>query len=289
MKSLKIFSFLVIVLLVASCGGVKKQTGKNIGLQMYSLRDDIGRDSENIDAIIVKIGEMGYKYVETANYSDDGLIYKMTPETFKAKLEAAGMYAVSCHVSRSLSDNMDEVWAWWDKCIAAHKAAGMSYIITPWMPTPETLDELQKYCDYYNQIGEKCQAAGMQFGYHNHAHEFEKIYKTGENDSISMYDYLVQHTDPAKVFFELDVYWCQKGGVVAPSLFEKYPGRFLFLHVKDEKELGASGMMNFEDIFNKLDLAGTKYLIVEVEQYDFAPVESVKKSFDYLNEAAFVK
>jgi sugar phosphate isomerase/epimerase len=279
MKTVKIGMLLLAVLFAASC-----QTKKNIGLQMYSLRQDIGKNSENVDSIIIKIGKMGYQYVETANYSND-LIYNLKPEVFKAKLKAAGLYATSCHVGRRMSDNPDEDWAWWDKCIAVHKAAGIKYIITPSMPTPETIEGLQAYCDYYNKIGEKCKAAGMKFGYHNHAYEFEKVY----NGDITMYDYMVQHTNPDNVFFELDVYWCQKGGYPAPALFDKYPGRFLFLHIKDEKELGESGMMDFKAIFDKLKVAGTKYLIVEVEQYNFPPLESVKKSFDYLNNAPFVK
>jgi sugar phosphate isomerase/epimerase len=85
------------------------------------------------------------------------------------------------------------------------------------------------------------------------------------------------------------VYWCQRGGTLATTFFDKYPGRFLFLHIKDQKELGESGTMNFEAIFDKLNVAGTKYLIVEVEEYNFPPLESVKKSFDFLNNAPYVK
>jgi sugar phosphate isomerase/epimerase len=72
-------------------------------------------------------------------------------------------------------------------------------------------------------------------------------------------------------------------------LFKKYPGRFLVLHIKDDRELGESGMVGFDAIFKNLDAAGTKYLIVEVERYNRPPVESVKASLDYLNAAPFVK
>ncbi|MCL1932744.1 MAG: TIM barrel protein, partial [Candidatus Azobacteroides sp.] len=162
---------------------------------------------------------------------------------------------------------------------------GMKYIITPWMPTPETLDDLQAYCDYYNKIGEKCAAAGLKFGYHNHAYEFEKKYP----DGTVMYDYMVSHTDPSKVFFEMDVYWTMMGHRSPVELFKKYPGRFLVLHIKDDKELGESGMVGFDAIFKNLATAGTKYLIVEVERYNLPPFESVKASLDYLNNADFVK
>ncbi|MDR1632022.1 MAG: sugar phosphate isomerase/epimerase [Dysgonamonadaceae bacterium] len=262
---------------------------KNIGLQLYSLRGAISDSSVGIDSVIKAVGQMAYKYVETANYSD-GKIYEMTPEEFKAKLDAAGLFALSCHVGKALEADMKPVWAWWDQCIAVHKAAGLKYIVVPSMPKPENVKQLQAYCDYFNQIGEKCNAAGLKFGYHNHSAEFETIFplENAPSDSITWYDYMIQNTDPSKVFFELDVYWSQKGGRLAAELFKQYPGRFDLLHIKDEKELGASGYMDFEALFNNIDPA-VKYLIVEVEQYNLPAFESVKASLDYLNNAAFVK
>jgi len=312
MKTLKtIIVLLTIIIAHSSCSqqqSIKEVKQKNIGLQLYSLRQDIGGNSENIDENIKKVGEMGYKYVEAANYGD-GKFYGMDPEEFKEKLAANGLFALSSHTGKPLAQeisqtNWDEVWAWWDQCIADHKAAGMKYIITASMPTPETLEDLQAYCDYYNKIGEKCAAAGLMYGYHNHAIEFEKRFpdptaiiinpdpntgRPARTPQISMYEYMVSNTDPDKVFFEMDVYWTVRGQRSPVELFKKYPGRFLVLHIKDDKELGESGMVGFDAIFKHVETAGTKYLIVEVENYDFPPAESVKVSLDYLNNASFVK
>jgi len=292
MKTIHSILLLCVFSSLFACTAKKENTAvatsqKAIGLQLYSLRDAINDKSVGIDSVIKAVGQMGYKYVETAGYGN-GKIYGFSPEDFKSKVEAAGMFALSCHVRKEMNPKMDSVWIWWDQCINAHKAAGMKYIVMSSMPKPTDLKQLQAYCDYYNQIGEKCNAAGLQFGYHNHHEEFEVKLPTGKaaNDSISWYDYMVQNTDPSKVFFELDVYWCQVGGRLATGLFKQYPGRFALLHIKDDKELGASGYMNFEDIFNNIDPA-TKYLIVEVERYNVQP--SVKASLDFLNEAPFVK
>ena len=309
MKTLKLIVALFVFTIVLPCclqnaGNAVAQ--KNIGLQLYSLRGDVGSNSENIDEVISRIAEMGYKYVETASY-DNGKIYGLSPEEFKAKLAAKGMFALSAHAGRELARDIsqtkwDEIWAWWDKCIADHKAAGMKYIITASMPQPETLEGLKAYCDYYNKIGEKCKAAGLKFGYHNHSFEFEKRYPNGttttkrpdgtevqRNNEIAMYDYMVENTDPDKVFFEMDVYWTVMGQRSPVELFKKYPGRFLVLHIKDQKELGESGMVGFDAIFKHIGTAGAKYLIVEVERYDLPTFESVKVSLDYLNNATFVK
>lgn len=258
---------------------------KDIALQLYSLRDDISKDYEGT---IKKVGEMGFTAVEAANYND-GLFYGKTPAAFKSDIEKAGMTVLSSHTSRQLSEkelasgNFTESLKWWDKCIDDHKAAGMTYIVAPWMEVPKTLKDLQTYCEYYNEIGKRCRAKGISFGYHNHAHEFQKV-----EDKV-MYDYMIEHTNPEDVFFQMDVYWVVRGQQSPVDYFNKYKGRFKLLHIKDNRELGQSGMVGFDAIFRNTDAAGTENLIVEVENYSFTPVESVKISLDYLQNCPLVK
>jgi sugar phosphate isomerase/epimerase len=79
------------------------------------------------------------------------------------------------------------------------------------------------------------------------------------------------------------------GGQDPVAYFNKYPKRFDLLHIKDKEELGASGMMDFESMFAAKKKAGTKHIIVEVERYNFPPLESVEKSLEFLMEADYVK
>ena len=108
-------------------------------------------------------------------------------------------------------------------------------------------------------------------------------------DKVVMLEYMLENTNPQYVFFQLDVYWTVMGKYSPVAMFKKYPQRFTLLHIKDKEELGASGMVGFDAIFNNLDVAGTKHIVVEVERYNFDPKTSVKMSFDYLNNAEFVK
>ncbi len=258
---------------------------KEIALQLYSLRDDIGKDYAGV---IKKVGEMGFTAVEAANYND-GKFYGRTPAEFKADVEAAGLKVLSSHTGKQLTEkelaskDFTEAMKWWDQCIAAHKAAGMTYIVTPWMEVPKTLKDLQTYCEYYNEIGKKCKENGLKYGYHNHAHEFQKV------EDVVMYDYMLENTNPEYVFFEMDVYWVVRGAASPVDYFNKYKNRFSLLHIKDNKELGQSGMVGFDAIFKNTDAAGTKYLVVEVEKYNFTPEESVKKSLEYLLNCPLVK
>lgn len=230
---------------------------------------------------------MGYTGVEAAGYND-GKFYDMSPADFKKSIEDAGMTVLSSHAGRPLADpaadtNWEETWAWWDTAIQAHKEAGMKYLVVAWIPTPKTLVDLQAYCDYFNQIGEKCNAAGIRFGYHNHNFEFTEI------EGEMMYDYMINNTDPDKVFYQMDVYWVGQGGQDPVAYMNKYPGRFEILHIKDELEIGKSGQVDFEAIYNNAEVAGAKYMVVEVERYTGTPLDGVKESYDYLNNAEFVK
>ena len=99
--------------------------------------------------------------------------------------------------------------------------------------------------------------------------------------------YLLNHTDPDKVFFQLDIGWIYIGKADPAYYFEKYPGRFLSLHVKDDKELGESGNIDFQSVLDMKDQAGVKYCVIEVENYNFTPLESVRKSLEYMKTLKF--
>ena len=275
----------------ASAAGAGKGPKKEVGIQLYSVRSLIGvfgKSEGDYKPVLQARADMGYTFVEAASYKD-GMLYGQTPEQFRKDVEDAGMRVISTHCTLNLSDeelasgDFSKALAWWDECIAAHKAAGAEYIVVPSMRKISTLKDLQTYCRYFNEVGARCAAAGMKFGYHNHAREFEKV-----EDRV-MLDYMLENTDPDKVFFELDVYWAVMGKASPVDYFHKYPCRFKMLHIKDRREIGQSGMVGFDAIFENAKTAGVENIIVEVEQYSYDVEKSVKLSLDYLLEAPFVK
>lgn len=102
-------------------------------------------------------------------------------------------------------------------------------------------------------------------------------------------NYLLEHTDPEKVMFELDVYWASKGGVNPSAYIQKYAGRFPLLHIKDDNVIGASQTIDFEAIFNAAYKQGLEAYYVEIEANDIPPMECAEKSAEYLSAAKFVK
>lgn len=286
---LKFGNLMAIVMLVALGSGVMvsctaPKPAKEVGLQLYSVRDSMKTDPKGT---VEKVGAMGYKLVEAAGYSD-GKFYGMDPAEFKTLCDVSGMNFFSSHCGQAVPDsaNWDATMAWWDTCIAAHKAAGVKYIVQPFMDKVgyESLAGLQRYCDYFNAVGEKCNAAGIRFGYHNHSGEFKDI------EGQTIYDYMLNHTDPAKVMFEMDLYWITKGGKNPVDYFNAYPGRFELWHVKDTRELGApDAIMDFKPIFENAEKAGMKHYVVEVEEFNTNPIDGVKQSLEFLQNADYVK
>ena len=268
---------------------------KEVCIQLYSLRtilDGVNKDgkvSESYTKLLKDLADMGYTSVETANY-DNGKFYGRTPQQFKEDCEKAGLKVLSAHTNRGLSDqelasgDFTEAMKWWKQCIADHKAAGMEYIVCPWMGVSKTMKDLLTQCKYLNEIGKLCKQSGIKFGYHNHSHEFQKV------EGKTMYDVMLENTDPEYVFFEMDVFWTVWGQNSPVNYFKKYPGRFKMFHIKDYREIGQSGMVGYDAIFNNADKAGMENFVVELEQSE-APsiVDGVRISIDYLLNADFVK
>jgi len=276
----KLTLLLLTVLTFLSCNTTQD---KFIGLQLWSVRDDMKKAPEET---VAKVGEIGYSFVEAAGYSD-GKFYGMEPVDFKALVEENNMDFISSHTGQNMPDsaNWENTMAWWDTCIDAHVAAGVKYIVQPFMGSAgyDSIAGLKAYCDYFNAVGEKCNEKGIRFGYHNHNKEFSEL----EGEVI--YDFMLQNTDLEKVMFELDLYWINDGGGDPVAYFNKYPGRFELFHVKDKTELSADGEMDFASSFENAEKAGMKYYIVEVEEYNFEPIVSVEKSYEYLVNAPFTK
>jgi sugar phosphate isomerase/epimerase len=256
----------------------------NIGLQLYSLRDMVRKDG--IQATLEAVAKIGYKNLESAGYAD-GKIYGLAPTEFKKMVDDLGMKFTSAHLGQGYTKENDaEIMTWWDQAIEAHHQAGAKYMVQPFMAVNDKskLEELQVYCDYFSKVGAKVADAGLTFGYHNHSHEFHNI---GE---VKIYDYMLANVDKSKVFFELDVYWCQVGGSDPIEYLKKYPKQINLTHIKDEKEIGASGEMDFEGIFKQMTANKMKDWYVEIERYtNNDPLASAVESYNYLNEAGYVK
>ena len=249
---------------------------KNIGVQLVSVHDDM---LKNPQKTLIQLGRMGYSYVETFVY-ENGSFYGQSPEQFKAMVEKAGMKFLGSMTFFDPENKNDDtaVNTWWNKVIQDHKIAGVEYLSTSNsnIKNIKSITELQGYCDYYNKIGQLCKDNGLKFVFHNHADEFLTI------DGVRVYDYFLQNTNPEYVYFQSDIYWMQVAGVNPVDYFKTYPNRFISWHVKDYKELGESGKIDFKDIFKYQEISGVQYILSEVEDYNFPPLFSVGLAWEFI-------
>jgi sugar phosphate isomerase/epimerase len=256
---------------------------KNIGVQLYTVRDLMKDDFEGT---IAKVAQIGYKNVEFAGY------FGRTADQVKAVLAKNGLKAPSTHVQY---DELDDKFP---SVIEFSKTIGLEYIICPWIPEDlrKSPDIWKQAAEKFNKAGEKTKAAGMQFGYHNHWFEFLPT------NGVLPYDELLKLCDPKLVKMELDLAWISTTGTDPVKYFEKYPGRFPLVHVKDVKtmpkvtqggsqnfgdtvdltEVG-SGVIDWKRIFAHADQAGIKYYIVE-HDHPKQPLASIKTSYEYLSK-----
>jgi sugar phosphate isomerase/epimerase len=153
-----------------------------------------------------------------------------------------------------------------------------------------TLEDWRWNAEQFNRLGERVNAAGMKFGYHNHTAEFRAV------NGVAIYDELLRLTDPTKVTMEMDCGWVIVGGKNPVDYLKRYPTRISMLHVKDFKLSGALGSdvhpppsaelgrgnIDYRSIFGAAEGANIKHAFIEQEQYDMPPMEALKIDAEYM-------
>lgn len=263
-----------------------KDSKELTGVQLYSIRDDMKKDPLGT---LQQLSKMGYRHVEHANYVDRKF-YGYSASEFKKLLDDLGMKMPSGHTvlgKQHWDEAKKDFTDAWKYTVEDAAIAGQIYVISPSLDNNlrKNLDELKRFMVVFNRSGELCQKSGMKFGYHNHDFEFSE--KLGD---LTLYDIILQNTDPKLVIQQLDIGNLYNGGAKALDVMNKWPGRFQSMHVKDEIK-AASGNEPYEStILGKgivpvkevLDLGrksgGTIHFIIEQESYQGkTPLECVEE------------
>lgn len=265
--------------LMATRQGLASPFGLPLGLELYSVREELPKDYAGT---LKKVAALGYREVEAAGF------YDHSAAEVKQAMSDAGLRCVSAHYpSAQLSTKLDEI-------IAFHKTLGAEYIVcsypghkNPPAPGAEhtfSLEDWRWNAEQFNHYGEKVKAAGLRFGYHNHTPEFVVV------DGVTPYDELMRLTDPALVTFEMDCGWVVVGGGDPVALLKKYANRVSMLHVKDFQpgvtpphaaQLG-QGRIDYKPIFAAAKKARIKHYFVEQEEFDIPWQEALRIDAEYL-------
>jgi len=263
-----------------------------IGLQLYSIRDDMSRDPLGS---LATLADTGYEYVEHASYSDRKFYGYPAPE-FKKILDDMGLKMISGHteMGRQHWDKARKDFSEsWKFTLEDAATLGQKYVVSPWINESlrKNYDDFRVYMDVFNKCGELCKKQGMKFGYHNHNFEFsEKL--NGE----TLFDIIMKSIDPDLVVMQLDTGNLFDGGAVALDIVNQYPGRFENVHVKDVKKSIETGKYESviigegeAEVRKVIELIksteGAQVMIIEQESYQGkTPMECVKRDLEVIKE-----
>lgn len=269
--------------LLADASALTFNKKRKIGIQLYTLRNEIEKDPKGV---LKKVAALGFEEVE--NFGYNGKFFGMEPSEYKALLSELNLTAPSGHYLYGNFGNKQipgTILHGWDKAIEDAVAIGQQYMVVAYlMPDERTsINDYKKIAADLNIAGKKCKDAGIQLCYHNHDFEFQEI------DGQLPFDILTKETDASLVKFELDLYWVSKAGKDPIALFNQLKGRVALWHVKDMDktpkknftEVG-NGVIDFATIFQNAKLSGMKHFFVEQDECPGSPFISVEKSITYI-------
>lgn len=245
---------------------------RSFGLQLYTVRDLLTSDFEGT---LAEVARIGYRQVEFAGISGP------SPEQTLNLLKRYGLIAPAAHVSyQQLEHELS-------KHLQMARTMGQQFIVCPSVDASrlQTIDDWKRVCQRFNAIGAQAKEAGLSFAYHNHDFEFVPI------DRQIPYDVILAETDPDLVKMEADLYWMTRAGRDPVTCFQRYPGRFPLLHLKDMTPDGAitevgQGVVDFKRVLGHSTLAGVAYCFVE-HDHPAHPLQSIEASLRYLQQLGF--
>lgn len=241
-----------------------------IGVQLYTLRDDLQQDFEGT---LVKVAALGYQEIELVS------LHGQSPRAARMLFDRYGLRPIGYQYQST------ELRNGWQQKLEVANELGLHYVICAYIPAQErqSLDDYKKLADGLNQAAEAAKRQGLKFAYHNHDFEFWKM------EGEVPYDLLLASTDPNLVQFEIDAYWIAKGGQDPIAYFDRAPNRFSLLHLKDMDaspsrgitEVGR-GILDFKRLLARAEQIGIKHYFAEQDYTPGPPLESLALSYDYL-------
>ncbi|WP_066188482.1 MULTISPECIES: sugar phosphate isomerase/epimerase family protein [Gracilibacillus] len=209
-----------------------------VGVQLFSVRQSL---QESPLQTLEDIAKAGYKYIEAANHNaqtDDGVGFNLTAKEMRQALDQFGLEIVGCHVNPLDLDRLPAV-------LDYHQELGNTQIGCDIEFFPyQDKDYVLRRCELFNKVGEMCKQRGMRYYYHNHYQEFQQF---GDQ---TVYDIIMENTNPELVFAEMDTYWIARAGQDPLELIQKYKDRLVLLHQKDFPERASQPLNMYDGVID---------------------------------------
>jgi sugar phosphate isomerase/epimerase len=250
-----------------------------MGIEMYSVRDELKKDPQ---ATVRAIAAMGYQGLEF--YAPYFEWTHAQAKEMKRLLDDLGIRCFSTHNDQSFMDK-DHV----QNAIDLNLNLGSSYVVMASSEPKPGLDGWKEIADALNFAEEKLEGSGLKAGYHNHESEFKPV------DGVRPMEILAKNTKPS-VMLQLDVGTCLAAGSDPVAWIRSNPGRVRSLHCKDWssdsgkgfKVLFGEGVADWKAIFAAAQtVGGAEYYLMEQEGSRYSELETAKKCLEAYRAKGF--
>ena len=238
-----------------------------IGLELYSVRDELKKD---LMGTIRGVAKMGYQCVEFyAPY------YDWTPDyakQVKVELDTLGIKCYSTH-NGPTSFTPDGL----GKAMELNGILGTRYIVMADAGRVSGIDGWKEVAETLNRANKTMENHGLHAGYHNHDAEWKPI------DGQKPIEVLAANTDKS-IMLQLDVGTCVETGNDPVAWIDKNPGRIRSVHCKDWSPQGGYRVLFGEGVtpWKKLFAAaeskgGVEYYLIEQEGSRYPEMETAER------------
>ncbi|HVX43275.1 MAG TPA: sugar phosphate isomerase/epimerase [Mycobacteriales bacterium] len=207
-----------------------------IGLQLYSVRETLAQDPWGT---LERLSDTGFTALEAANHNareDSGVGFGVAAGELRSTLDGLGMRIIGCHINPLDVEILPRVLDYQAELGNTQIGCDIEFY-----PLGDR-DYVLRRAETFNTIGAFCRDRGMRFYYHNHFQEFQRI---GAN---TVYELLLDNTDPALVQIEMDTYWMYRGGQDPLDWMRRYADRVILIHQKDFTANAAQPLNLFDGI-----------------------------------------
>jgi sugar phosphate isomerase/epimerase len=256
---------------LAAAPTLAQRARRSVGIQLYTLRELFQKDPVRT---LEQVARIGYREVEYGGGGYDAMDAAMLRRT----TDRLGLKAPSIHVG------LEPLTKRFTATVSMAKTLGADTVVLPYLEAPQRTEAgWREVLAVINRVGPQLKAEGLGFAYHNH--DFEFTTRIGDK---SMYDRLIEETDPASVKLELDLFWAVKAGQDPLALIRRLAGRLYAYHVKDMTAAGemtsvGSGRIDFAAIFRLNQQAGVRHFYVENDECPAPYIPDVTTSFNNLS------
>jgi sugar phosphate isomerase/epimerase len=260
------------------------------GVQLYAVRAALKKDP---DRVLAALAGIGFKEVEGFSRADTAAL--------ASKIKQHGLTVRSCQAETPLFT------ANWEQypdlrpialpeAIDSLAGMGAEYFTMGYISAGargDNDDFFRRTADRMNAAAELGRKSGLRFAWQNHAFEFEG--QPGRRP-IDIYK---ERLDARLVGLELNVFWAGIAGQDSLRLLKEWKGRVPLLQLNDKAKdaprqfteaigIGAfveagSGDIDFPAILKAAPAAGVKFQFVGQDETEGDPVESLRRSFAWLN------